>query len=254
MYEVRNVYLEHITKEDLKGILELGVKMQKIDYYYCILHDKDTKEDGTPKKEHFHLLIESEDIRQAKDFIKEHIYKGVTFERVQAPKNALIYLVHKKNPEKFQYSTSEIFSNNLDNVIDTIASYKPTPIKTSNKVSNEMLIDYLETKCNEAILGCAMIFESDLIQWCRELEKRDYYLKNKNRIIDYFNSVGITIIKGKRNTEMNASEKIEELYINLQDTQERNDILETRCESQRKEIAKLYETIKQMKEGKKKND
>lgn len=254
MYEVRNVYLEHISKEDLIGSLELGVKMHKIDYYYCILHDKDIREDGSQKKEHFHLLIECEDIREAKEYIKEHIYKETTFNRVQAPKSALIYLVHKKNPEKYQYKASEIISNNIDYALDTIAEYKPKPIKTSNKISNEILIDYLETKCNDAIIGCALIFESDIIQWCRELDKRDYYLKNKNRIIDYFNSIGITICKGKRNTDLNATEKIEELYINLQDTQERNDILETRCETQRKEIANLYERIKNMKEGKNKND
>lgn len=254
MYEVRNIYLEHITKEDLKGALDLGVKMHKIDYYYCILHDKDKKEDGTLKKEHFHLYIECEDIKQAKEYIRELIYKETTFNRVQTPKSAILYLVHKKDSDKYQYSTSEVFSNNIDYVIDTISNYKPKAIKTINKITNEMLIDYLETKCNEALLGCAMIFESDIIQWCRELEKRDYYLKNKNRIIDYFTSVGITIIKGKRNTEKNASEKIEELFLNLQDTQERNDILETRCETQRKEIAKLYEIIENMKKGSNKND
>lgn len=240
MYEVRNVYLEHISKEDLIGSLELGVKMHKIDYYYCILHDKDKRENGDLKKEHFHLYIECEDIKGAKEYIKEHIYKETTFERVQTPKSAILYLVHKKDKDKYQYNVSEVFSNNMDYVVDTISNYKPTATKTINKISNDMLIEYIETKCFECRSMCAMIFESDIVQWCKDLDKRDFYLKNKNRLIEYLIDIGYVIQKGRRDTDAPTyDEEITRLKNELENLRERYEVLDNQNNRTQQEIKRL---------------
>ena len=38
--------------------------------YLCVLHDKDVKDDGTPKPSHYHIMVNSVNARTIKDISK----------------------------------------------------------------------------------------------------------------------------------------------------------------------------------------
>ena len=85
--------------------------------FAMILHDSDVRPDGSTKTPHFHVVIEAQKrarlgttlIRLADDFgvnenqVSVQAYDDFAFE-VQ-------YLVHKNNPDKFQYPDTSILSN-----------------------------------------------------------------------------------------------------------------------------------------------
>jgi hypothetical protein len=96
--------------------------------YALIVHDQDIRDDGTLKTPHIHVVIEAQKrarlgttlIRLADDFgvnenqVSVQSYDDFAFE-VQ-------YLIHKNNPEKFQYDKSLIKSNlSEDDIISLLA-------------------------------------------------------------------------------------------------------------------------------------
>lgn len=73
------------------------------------LHDKDTNPDGSPKKAHWHVLIMFAGVKtteQAQAVIDA--IGGVGCESVSTVRGYARYLVHADNPEKAQYSKSNI--------------------------------------------------------------------------------------------------------------------------------------------------
>ena len=73
------------------------------------LHDKDVNPDGTPKKAHYHLMVYWEG-KKSEEGAKELFdqVRGVGCIPIQSPEGYTRYLVHKDNPEKYQYNPSEI--------------------------------------------------------------------------------------------------------------------------------------------------
>lgn len=84
------------------------------DFHVCALvsplHDKDINPDGTPKKPHYHIMLLFEGVKteaQVRELIKE-LNAAPKFEIVQSTRGYARYLLHKDNPEKYQYDRSEI--------------------------------------------------------------------------------------------------------------------------------------------------
>lgn len=73
------------------------------------LHDKDLNPDGTPKKPHWHiiLLYGSKKAYSQVLEVAELLHAPIP-QKVQNLKGAVRYLVHTDNPEKYQYSRSDI--------------------------------------------------------------------------------------------------------------------------------------------------
>lgn len=77
--------------------------------FACILHDRDTEDDGTPKKPHWHIVIKYPHPRWNTALAKD---LGIAENYIKPCDNldgALAYLVHFGYPEKFQYEVTEVF-------------------------------------------------------------------------------------------------------------------------------------------------
>ena len=81
--------------------------------YAMIKHDKDSNEDGTAKKAHYHLVVMS-DKREFQYTIAKRL--GLDNRFVQAPlatkpNGAVRYLLHLDNPEKPEYMRVDLETN-----------------------------------------------------------------------------------------------------------------------------------------------
>lgn len=100
-------FTEEMIIEGIKTLFD------KIEKYCYILHDKDTKEDGTSKHAHYHLFLQ---FSQQVDFsviAKAFKQKENRIKKIAAGSynGAVHYLVHLKEPDKFQYSVDEVKAN-----------------------------------------------------------------------------------------------------------------------------------------------
>lgn len=76
------------------------------------LHDKDTNADGTPKKPHIHLLFMYESVKTFEQ-VKELTDKlnAPIPQKCNGAKGLVRYMAHLDNPEKVQYSVSDIIGH-----------------------------------------------------------------------------------------------------------------------------------------------
>lgn len=74
------------------------------------LHDKDTNPSGEPKKPHYHVLVMFESPKDYETQVKSIFAEigGVGREAVNSSRGYARYLCHLDNPEKVQYSPSEV--------------------------------------------------------------------------------------------------------------------------------------------------
>lgn len=73
------------------------------------LHDQDVNPGGEPKKPHYHVMVMHEG-KKSKDQVKELFdsFGGVGCETIQSIRGYARYLCHLDNPEKHQYSPSDV--------------------------------------------------------------------------------------------------------------------------------------------------
>lgn len=108
-----------VTYLDVETLCQRLCSIENIRYYAFIQHDKDTKDDGTPKDKHIHLALclnSARTLQQiAPRFTDIATNAGNCFGQPTRSNRAILeYFTHKNEPEKYQYSESEIISNNLD--------------------------------------------------------------------------------------------------------------------------------------------
>lgn len=80
---------------------------------FSVYHDRDMKENGEPKKPHYHILIKYKN-QKAESTVKELAKKiGAANEKIiiiKEFKKYAEYLIHKNNPEKAQYLPDDVKS------------------------------------------------------------------------------------------------------------------------------------------------
>lgn len=84
---------------------------QAVPAFISPLHDRDINPTGEPKKPHYHVMIMFEStktIAQAEEVFS--VINGVGCEKINSTRGYARYLVHADNPEKAQYSPSEVIS------------------------------------------------------------------------------------------------------------------------------------------------
>ena len=77
------------------------------------LHDKDVNADGEVKKEHWHILLSYDGpvgLSAVKKITDE--LNCPAPQKIASGKGVVRYMIHMDNPEKFQYSKSEIIGHN----------------------------------------------------------------------------------------------------------------------------------------------
>lgn len=91
--------IKNYIPDDLKGV------------YAYICHDKDVKEDGTPKKKHYHLILWFDREKSIHALSKE---LGIAQNRIDWKADiygTLQYLIHKNHPDKYQYDFNSVVTN-----------------------------------------------------------------------------------------------------------------------------------------------
>ena len=79
--------------------------------WYWIFHDHDTKEDGTPKKEHYHLLLI---FNREKSINRLAEQLGISPNNIDWKDNirgSVQYLIHLNHPDKYQYDPDMLHSS-----------------------------------------------------------------------------------------------------------------------------------------------
>lgn len=127
-YEYEKNENPNLTEDDFKKSVEQRIKelcTHENDVYYIIFHDKDTKDDGTPKSLHAHFVIL---------FMHAHSYQSVynnlqvsrqeNLEFVRSSIKACRYLTHRNERNmaegKFPYNIDEVIQSPNGNYIEDI--------------------------------------------------------------------------------------------------------------------------------------
>ena len=105
-------YFEYYDVIEIAVIEQRIKSLTNIKKYAIIIHDKDLLESGEPKKKHFHAIMTfsnattSEVVAKTLQVEEQYINKIRT-----TTKSAMLYLVHRNNPEKYQYKPEEVVAN-----------------------------------------------------------------------------------------------------------------------------------------------
>lgn len=100
-----------LTVEDTPNINEILQIVALYPKYAYILHDKDTLEDGTPKKPHYHFYVEFPNPRSFSSIANDLSVASNFISKVYDKKGILQYLTHSNQPDKFRYDDDLIVSN-----------------------------------------------------------------------------------------------------------------------------------------------
>lgn len=111
------IYPESVPQNYVDILTESNVK-----YAISPLHDKDINADGEPKKPHWHIVLMYDGVKTYEQ-VKELTDKlcGTIPQKVASVVGAVRYFTHRDNPEKAQYSESDIRAGNGFDVADVLA-------------------------------------------------------------------------------------------------------------------------------------
>lgn len=85
------------------------------------LHDRDVNSDGEIKKAHWHILIMFESVKTYAQVLEITTRLNATVpQKCNAAKGLVRYMIHLDNPEKFQYSKSEIIGHGGADVMELL--------------------------------------------------------------------------------------------------------------------------------------
>lgn len=121
-YSAKNIFVEiHCEGQEKEAAMALATPLKwpfETTFYAFILHDRDINENGEKKPSHYHLFAET-NTKQGKVKWLDALQKvfpflpreALTVSAVQSERSCLRYLVHRDNPEKWQYDTEEVYTS-----------------------------------------------------------------------------------------------------------------------------------------------
>lgn len=117
-----------LTEDDFKEAVEQRIRAlcsHQEDKFYMIFHDKDIKDDGTPKPLHAHFYIDFINPRKYSSVYKKlHISRQENLEFVRSTIKACRYLTHRNErnmaEHKFPYEIQEVIQSANGNYIEDI--------------------------------------------------------------------------------------------------------------------------------------
>lgn len=174
MYEIVQ-QTQYMSEKQIENGLREGFKA--IEKYAYILHDKDIKEDGTPKAPHYHVYLRFHYSVDSKNVAS---WFGVEEQYINKIKgrfvDACLYANHANAPDKYQYDIKNIISN-FD-----IGAYQKTKEKS---ISKNQEIEYIEDIIDRICTG-----EIRKYNLSKYIDGRLYskYATRLNRAFDYFHN------------------------------------------------------------------
>lgn len=104
--------------------------------YALILHDKDVDEDGVIKKAHYHVVLRFKNQNWNSAVAKDLGIEMNYIQKVKNFDNALMYLIHYNDSDKYQYDISEVKGN--------LKSRLKEKINVANKTEGEKVMELIE--------------------------------------------------------------------------------------------------------------
>lgn len=121
--------------EDLTHVQALDKIKASYDYI-GILHDKDCDEDGVIKKAHWHIILRFPQAKWNTAVCKELGIESNYTEELRSFNNAMMYLIHANDPDKYQYDISEVFGTFKDKLKEIMNS--------QDKSEGEKVVELIE--------------------------------------------------------------------------------------------------------------
>lgn len=105
-------YFEYYDTDNIDVIRERIESLTNLKTYAFIVHDKDVREDGQLKPKHFHCVLTFKDTTTSSCVAKVLKVEEQYINKIRTTtKSAELYLIHKNNPEKFQYDPKCVYAN-----------------------------------------------------------------------------------------------------------------------------------------------
>lgn len=123
-------YTFALTVEDTPNIAEVISIVEQFPKFAYILHDRDLKPDGTPKKDHYHFYVDFPSPRALTSIARDLNIPPNFIQKVHSKTAILTYLTHAKQPEKYQYDILDVKANFVledeleHRSLDVLAMYK----------------------------------------------------------------------------------------------------------------------------------
>ena len=127
------------------------------------LHNMDIHSDGTPKKEHYHIIIMFDGPKTEKN--AQDIFDligAIKCQPIHSLKGQVSYLTHLNSPDKFQYNSSDVISlngANYNEILDSVTNYRG--------ILKEILVSIDGINCNSLY---------DLTQYAMETGNEDWFI------------------------------------------------------------------------------
>lgn len=105
-------YFEYYDLQNLKDIEARVSQLTNLKTYAMIIHDRDIKENGDIKKKHFHIVLTFKDTTTSQAVANTMKIEEQYVNKIRTTtKSAELYLIHKNNPEKYQYNPKDVIAN-----------------------------------------------------------------------------------------------------------------------------------------------
>lgn len=154
------------------------------------LHDKDVNPDGEIKKAHWHIALFFNTKKSYEQILEiTESVKGTVPQKIENAKGMIRYFVHMDNPEKYQYSKSDLIAHGGAD----IAKYLTVNGGDHLKILAEMQEWIDETDCTEF---------SDLARYAVKERMEDWYPVIATQSTLFLN----TYIRSKRHSKKNDEE------------------------------------------------
>lgn len=173
---------EHLTEQKIREVI---AQHECIDKWLYILHDKDTKEDGTPKSPHYHTYLHFL-TPQKSDYISKWFGIGENFiSKIKGRfGDAVEYAQHKNAPDKFQYPDSAVKAN-----FDFVKVQEQNEKEKEKKSNISDIIERIDTGEIKPYNITDYVSMSDYVKYGKQIKTAlEYRLKRLerevNRIMD----------------------------------------------------------------------
>lgn len=201
---------EHLSLETIQKVLG---EQSCIDKYLYILHDKDVKEDGSPKNPHFHVYLH---FNNSRDFDYVAKWFGLSASFVNRIKgrfgDAVEYAQHKNAPDKYQYPDSEVVAN-----FDFVKTIEQNQKEKEKRQSIDMIIQGIDSGEIKPYNITDVVSMADYVKYGKQIKAAfDYRLKRLEREVD--RNMDVIYIYGNSGTgkttyaKMIAKEKGYEIF------------------------------------------
>lgn len=116
---------EHMDTQSLDEVIRRIKSLSQLKTWCIITHDKDALPDGTLKKPHFHAVLTFGNTKTFKTIADTIHCQPQYVNKIRSTTLAAeMYLVHRNDPDKYQYDPKEVLAN-----FDYVAKCAETPVR-----------------------------------------------------------------------------------------------------------------------------